>query len=76
MRVEHVFKGFHQILEQVKPIGDLAGLGYPVASPIRIGSGPIARDDLHPRMGPQPLRQGLGLTIEPQCDRLPAFQID
>jgi len=76
MRVEHLLEGFHQILEQVKPIRDLGGLGCPVARPIGIGSGPIARDDLHPRVGPQPLRQGLGLTIGPQGDRLPAFQID
>ena len=76
MRVEHLLEGFHQILEQVKPVGDLGGLGRPVARPIGIGSGPIARDDLHPRMGPQPLGQGLGLPIGQQGDRLPAFQID
>ena len=76
MRVEHLLEGFHQILQEVKPIRDLGGLGGPVARPIGIGSGPIARDDLHPWVGPQPLRQGLGLPIGQQGDRLPAFQID
>jgi hypothetical protein len=66
MRVEHVFKGFHQILKQVKPISNLGGLGCPVASTVRIGCGSVARDDFHPRVGPQPLRQRLGLTIG-QC---------
>ena len=76
MRVKHLLEDFHQILEQVKPISDLGGLGGPVARPIGIGSGPIARDDRYPRVGLQPLRQGLGLTIGQQGDRLPAFQID
>jgi hypothetical protein len=76
MRLEHLFEAFHQMLQQVKPISDLGGLGCPEARPIGIGTGPIARDDLHPRVGPQPLRQGPGLTIGPQGDRLPAFQIN
>ena len=76
MRVEHLLEGFHQILEQVKPISDLDGLWRSLARPISIGSGSVARDDLYPGVGPQPLRQGLGLTIGQQGDRLPAFQID
>jgi hypothetical protein len=76
MCLEHLFEGFHQILQQVKPVGDLGGLRRSLARPIGIGSGSVARDDLYPRVGPQPLRQGLGLTIGQQGDRLPAFQID
>jgi hypothetical protein len=76
MRVEHGFKGFHQILEEVKPISDLGGLGCSMARPIGIGSGSVARDDLAPRVGPQPLGQSLGLPVGQQGDRLPAFQID
>jgi hypothetical protein len=63
MRVEHRLEGFHQILEQVKPISHLRGLGCSVARPIGIGSGSVARDDLHPRVDPQPLRQGTCLPI-------------
>jgi hypothetical protein len=76
MGVEHLLEGFHQILQQVKPVGDLGGLRRSLARPIGIGSGSVARDDLDPRVGPQPLRQGLGLPIGQQGDRLPAFQLD
>jgi hypothetical protein len=76
MRVEHLIEGLHPILEQVKAVGDLRGLGCPVACPIGIGSGPIARDDLHPWMRLEPLGQGLGLPIGHQGDRLPTFQSD
>jgi hypothetical protein len=63
MCLEYLFEGFHQILEQVKPISDLGGLRRSLARPIGIGSGSVARDDLYPRVGPQPLRQGFGLPI-------------
>jgi hypothetical protein len=76
VRMEHLLEAFHQILQEVKPISDLGGLGGPMARPIGIGSGPIARDDLYSRVGPQPLRQGLCFPIGQQGDRLPAFQID
>jgi hypothetical protein len=76
MRMEHLIEGFHQVLQQMKPVSDLHGLWRPVACPVGIGSGTIARDDLHPRVGPQPRRQGLGLSVGQQGDRLPAFQID
>jgi hypothetical protein len=76
MRLEHLLEDFHQVLQQMKPVGDLNGLRRPVARPVGIGSDPIARDDLHPRVGPQPRRQGLGLPVGPQGDRLPAVQID
>ena len=33
MRLEHLLKGVHQILQQVKPIGDLDRLGGPEARP-------------------------------------------
>jgi hypothetical protein len=52
MRVEHLIEGFHQILEHVKLVGDLGGLGRPVAGPVGMGFGPIARDDRYPRVSP------------------------
>jgi hypothetical protein len=76
MRLEHVFEGVHEILEQVKPIGDLSGFWRPVASPIGIGFRPIAGNNLHARMRSEPLGQGLGLTIGQQSDRLPAFHVN
>jgi hypothetical protein len=76
MRVEHRLEGFHPMLEPVQPLRDLGGLGCPGARPIGRGASPIARDDLHLRVGPQPRRQGRGLPIGPQGDRLPACQSD
>ena len=76
MRVEDLFEGFHQVLEQGKPIGDLGGLWCAVARPVGIGFGPIARQDLHPRVGLKPLRQGCPLPVGQQGHRLPALQID
>jgi hypothetical protein len=63
MRLEHGFESFHQILQEVKPVGDLHGLGRSLARPIGIGLGPIASDDLHPWMGLEPLGQGVCLPI-------------
>jgi hypothetical protein len=76
MCVDHVFEGFHQMLQEVKAIGDLGGLGRPLAGPVGIGSRPIAGHNFHPRMCSEPLGHGVGLPIGPQGDRLPAFQID
>jgi hypothetical protein len=63
MHLEHLFEGFHQLLQQVKPVSDLSGLWRSLARPNGIGFGPIASDDLHPWMRLEPLRQGLGLPI-------------
>jgi hypothetical protein len=63
MRLEHLFESFHEILQEVKPVGDLHGLWRSLARPIGIGSGPIARDDLHPWMRLEPLGQGVCLSI-------------
>jgi hypothetical protein len=63
MRLEHLFEGFHQILQEVKPVGDLSGLWHSLARPIGRGFGPIASDDLHPWMRLEPLGQGFGLPI-------------
>ena len=52
VRVEDLLKGFHQILEHMKPIGDLGRLWCPLTRTVGIGFGPIARDDLHSRVCP------------------------
>ena len=62
MRLEHLLEGFHQILQQMKPVGDLRGLWRSLARSIGIGSSSVARDDLYPRVGLQPLRQGVGAS--------------
>jgi hypothetical protein len=63
MRLEHLFEGFHPLLQEVKPVGDLSGLWRSLARPIGIGFGPIASDDLHPWMRLEPLGQGVCLPI-------------
>jgi hypothetical protein len=63
MRVEHLLESCHQLLQQVKPLSDLRGLWRSLARAIGIGSSAVARDDLDPRVGPQPLRHGVGLPI-------------
>jgi hypothetical protein len=63
MRLEHLFEGFHQILQEVKPVGDLRGLWRSLARPIGIRFGPIASDNFHPRMRLEPLGQGVCLPI-------------
>jgi hypothetical protein len=63
MRLEHLFKSFHQILQEVKPVGDLRGRGRSLARPIGIGFGPIASNDLHPWVRLEPLGQGVCLPI-------------
>jgi hypothetical protein len=76
MGVEHVLEDLRQVLQQVKPISDLGGLWRPLAGPVGIGSGPIARDDHHPRVASKPLRKGLGLAFGKQGHWLPALQVN
>jgi hypothetical protein len=40
MRVEYLIEGVHEILQQVKPIGNLGGLRRLLAGSVSIGSGP------------------------------------
>jgi hypothetical protein len=54
IRLEHLFKGVQQILQEVKAVGDLDRLGGPVARPIGIGFGSIASHNLHARMRSEP----------------------
>jgi hypothetical protein len=56
---EHV----REVLQQVKPIGDLAGRGRPEARRFRIGLGPIPHEHLDPGMGLKPLGDSSGYGI-------------
>ena len=44
MGVEHLVKGFGEVLQEVKAIGDLDGLGGALSGFVRIGSRPISGD--------------------------------
>jgi hypothetical protein len=76
MRGEHMLEGFHELLQQVKPISDLGGLWRPLASPLDRGFGPIAGHNRIPWRRSEPLGQGVCRPIGPHGDRLPAFQIE
>ena len=75
MLVEHLLHGLGEIAKQMKAIGDLRGRGGPLTRSICIGGRAIARDDLHPRVVPEPLRQCGALTVWEERDGLAAFQV-
>jgi hypothetical protein len=76
MRGEDLVQGFPEILQHMKAIRDLGGLGRAVTSAFRIGARAISRNDLHPGVLPQPLRHCLGRAIREERHGLVALQID
>jgi hypothetical protein len=76
MSVEHLLKGFREILQQVKPIRHLGGLWRPLTDTVGIRLCPLAGNDLHPRMRAEPLGQGFGLPIGQDGDGPTAFQFN
>jgi hypothetical protein len=48
LRGEHLLQGFPKILQQMEAVRDLGRLGRALPSAFRIGTRPVARDDLHP----------------------------
>jgi hypothetical protein len=63
MRVQHLGKGLHKILQEVKAIGDLECGGSPLPGPVSIGSGPSLGDRADGGMRLQPQGHGLSLAI-------------
>jgi hypothetical protein len=72
---EDLDEGCRQMLDAREPIRHLDGRGRAVTSALGIGTRPIARDDLHPGVLPQPLRHRFGGPLRQQGHGLPAFQI-
>jgi hypothetical protein len=75
MLVEHLLQGLSKVTQEMKAIGDLRGRGGPVPRPIGIGSRAIARNDLHPRVVPEPLRPRGTLTVWEERDGLAALEV-
>jgi hypothetical protein len=75
MLVAHLLQGLSEGAQEMKAIGDLCGRGGPLPRPIGVGSRAIARDDLHPRVVPEPLRQRGALTVWEERDGLAALEI-
>jgi hypothetical protein len=76
MAIEELGQRFRQVLDQVEAIRHLGGLRRPVLGTVGIGFRAIPRDDLHTRVGLEPLRERVALAVREQGDRLPALQID
>ena len=76
MEIEDLGKGFCQVLEQVKAISHLGCRGGPLPRAVGISFRAIAGDDLDPRVGLKPVRQGLRLTVREHGDRLAMFQVN
>jgi len=75
MRGEDLLQGFRQVLQEMETVRDLRGVGRALACTLGIRARPIPRDDLHPGMLPQPLRDGLGGTIREEFHGLAACEI-
>jgi hypothetical protein len=76
MAIENLSQCFCQVLDQVEAIRDLGGLRRTVPGAVGIGFRAIPRDDLHARVGLEPLRERVALAVREQGDGLPALQID
>src|SRR5438874_2745944 len=57
-------------------VGDLLRVRRSLLGSICKRASAIPADDLHTRMGLQPLFEGLGFSIRQQVDGNPAFQVD
>ncbi len=76
MHGEHLRQGFREVLEQMKAVRDLGRRGGSLACALRIGLGAVTRDDLHPRMLPEPLRHGVGGALGQERHGVVALLID
>jgi len=73
--VQHLVEGFGEGLPQVNAIGDLDRVGGALTGPVGVRSGPIPGDHADAGMGRSPEGEGLGLTIGPEGERSPPFEI-
>lgn len=76
MAIEDLGQGFCQVLDQVEAIRHLGGLRRPVPGAVGIGFRAIPCDDLHARVGLEPLRERVALAVREQSDGLAALQIN
>jgi len=65
-----------EVLDDVEAVSDLQRLGRAPPCPLRICARPITADDVHARMLPQPLREGVGRAIGEEIDGAVAFEYD
>lgn len=65
-----------EVAQQMPAIQDVHRLGRPQPDGLAVDLGPVAGDDLSPRMAPQPSGDRFGLAIGQEIGDHPAFQID
>ena len=75
MSPEHVGQYVREILQQVKPIRHLAGLGSPGSRRFRVRLRAIPYNDLHLGMRQKPLRYGGSLPIRKHGEGPPPFEV-
>ena len=76
LRGEDLVQRFPEILQHMEAVRDLGRRRRAVPSAFRIGTRPIARDDLHPGMLPEPLCQGRRRAFWQERHGLAALQVD
>ena len=64
-----------QVLEEVKTVRDLNGVGSSLPRALRVGAASVAGNDLYSGMLLQPLRQGLSPAVGEQIDDAAALEI-
>src|SRR3954471_7825351 len=68
--------GFTKIAQQMPPITHLNRVRCPLTDAVRVGTGPVAGDNLNARMLTEPFSEAVSLPIRQQVDHRIAFQID
>ena len=72
----HGADGIAKVAQQVPAVGHLDRIRCSLAHAIRVGAGPVARDDLDPGVLTKPSGQGVGLPVRQQVHDRVALQID
>ncbi len=72
----HGADGIAEVTQQVPAVRHLDRIRRTLAHAVRVGAGPVARDDLDPGMLTKPSGQGVGLPVRQQVDDLVALQVD
>ena len=76
LAVNHAADRIAEVAQQVPAIRDLDRLRRALPHAVRIGAGPVARDNLDAWVLAQPRGKRVGLTVGPEIDDRVALQID
>jgi hypothetical protein len=73
--LRHTPQRFAEVLEQVPAIGDLEGGRRSIGGTFNVEVGPVAADDFHTRMRPQPAGKALGRSLGQQINRSMTLEV-